>query len=126
MSQNRRQFLLTVAGANSLAYRTAQAQRVEKSASALQRPLDVALFLDEEDTFSPPELGNDDTVKELATILSEEGLRATFLFVGERARLLKERRRQDVIDSLESHDIGSHMLTVRHPTGPELVAGRDW
>src|SRR5262245_55633354 len=90
------------------------------------RPLDIALFLDVEDIFSPPEVGNDDSIKELATILSEEGLKATFLFIGDRALLLKERARQDVIDSLASHEVGLHTLSARHPTNPEYIAKKTW
>jgi hypothetical protein len=91
-----------------------------------ERLLDVGIFMDVEDIFSPPELGNDDSIKELATILSQEGLRANFLFIGDRALLLRERGRQDVIDSLASHDVGLHTRSARHPTSPEYVAGKNW
>jgi hypothetical protein len=40
-------------------------------------PLDVLLCFDTEDIFSPPEVGNDDSILELATILTTEGLRGT-------------------------------------------------
>lgn len=93
---------------------------------APDHPLDVALFSDVEDIFSPPELGNDDSIKQLATILTEENLRANFLVIGDRALLLKERGRQDVIDSLEPHVVGLHTRSARHPTGPEYVAGMSW
>jgi hypothetical protein len=88
--------------------------------------LDVALFSDVEDIFSPPELGNDDSIKQLATILTEEGLRANFLFIGDRALLLRERGRQDVIDSLAPHDVGLHTRSARHPEVTEYVAGKSW
>lgn len=42
------------------------------------RPLEVVLLFDVEDIFSPSEVGNDDSIQELATILTEEGLRGTF------------------------------------------------
>src|SRR5262249_54955864 len=71
-------------------------------------------------------VGNDDSIKELATILSEEGLKATFLFIGDRALLLKERARQDVIDSLASHEVGLHTRSARHPTNPEYIAKKTW
>jgi len=90
------------------------------------RTLDVAVFIDEEDIFSRPEVGNDESVKELATILSEEGLKATFLVVADRAQLLQDRGRKDVIESIARHEVGSHMLSVSHPTGPEYVAGKNW
>jgi hypothetical protein len=103
-----------------------QPARLPPSKRNSGRPLDVALFLDVEDIFSPPEVGNDDSIMELATILTEVGLRANFLFIGDRAELLRERGRQDVIDSLASHDVGLHTRSARHPTSPEYTAGKSW
>src|SRR5579872_3686580 len=103
--------------------------RVEESVkkkSEPERRLDIALFSDVEDIFSPPELGNDDSIKQLATILTEEGLRANFLFIGERALVLKERGRRDVIDSLDPHEVGLHSRSAHHPEIPEYVAGKSW
>ncbi len=91
-----------------------------------ERRLDIALFSDVEDIFSPPELGNDDSIRQLATILTEEGLRANFLIIGDRALVLKERGRQDVIDSLGPHEVGLHTRSARHPEIPEYVAGKSW
>lgn len=90
------------------------------------RRLDTALYLDVEDIFSPPELGNDDSIKELATVLTEEGLRANFLFIADRALVLKKRGRKDVIDSLGPHEVGLHTRSARHPEVPEYVAGKSW
>jgi hypothetical protein len=108
---------------------SARANPLAAEKSAAGRPkgrLDVALFLDVEDIFSPPELGNDDSIKQLATVLSEEGLRANFMFIGERALVLKQRKRKDVIDSLGPHEIGLHSRSARHPEIPEYVAGLSW
>jgi hypothetical protein len=88
--------------------------------------LDAALYFDVEDYFHPPEMGSDDIIREFAEALDAEGLRGNFLFIAERARLLKERGRRDVIDSLARHAIGLHTLTGEHPCLPEYVAGKDW
>ncbi len=96
------------------------------ASSGSSRTLDVVVCFDCEDSFSPPELGNDDSIKELATILSEEQLRGTFLFIGDKAELLRDRGRQDVIDSLAPHEVGLHTRSARHPTVPEYVAKMSW
>ena len=88
--------------------------------------LDVVLLFDTEDIFSPPEVGNDDSIKELATILTEEGLRATFLFIGDRALQLRERGRHDVIAALAAHEVGLHTRSARHPCSPEYVQSKSW
>ena len=90
------------------------------------RRLDTALFLDVEDIFSPPELGNDDSIRELATVLTEEGLRANFMVIADRALVLRKRGRKDVIDSLGPHEVGLHTRSARHPEVPEYVAGKSW
>ena len=137
MSCDRRKFLMTSAGA-AVAFsgagvlpplNSARANPFAAEESAAGKPkgrLDVALFSDVEDIFSPPELGNDDSIKELATILTEEGLRANFMFIGDRALVLKERKRKDVIDSLGPHEVGLHSRSARHPEIPEFVAGLSW
>ncbi|MBI3974572.1 MAG: hypothetical protein HY332_25120 [Chloroflexi bacterium] len=90
------------------------------------QPLDVILLFDVEDIFSPPEVGNDDSIKELATILVEEGLRGTFLYIGDRALLLRERRRDDVIAAMAPHEVGLHTRSARHLCSPEYVQRNDW
>ncbi len=149
MPSSRRHFLLSASGAAlsvplhgalgnadsataSLVFsqeRTGTRDSTEKLTSKKKEPqrrLDTALFLDVEDIFSPPELGNDDSIKQLATILTEEGLRANFMVIGDRALVLKERGRNDVIDSLKSHEVGLHTRSARHPEVPEYVAGKSW
>jgi hypothetical protein len=88
--------------------------------------IDILLTFDTEDVFSPPELGNDDSIKELADIMSAEDLPGLFLFIGDRAALLKERGRTDVIESLKPHEVGLHTRSARHPTCPEYVAEKSW
>jgi len=70
---------------------------------------------------------SDDTVKWLADILHEEGLKGTFLVVAEKARLLEARGRFDVLAALKRHDLGSHTDTHSiHPTVSEYLAEKDW
>ncbi len=88
--------------------------------------LDVVLLFDTEDIFSPPEVGNDDSIKDLATILTEEGLPGIFLLIGDRALHLRERGRQDVVDALAPHEVGLHTRSARHPCSPEYVQGKSW
>jgi peptidoglycan/xylan/chitin deacetylase (PgdA/CDA1 family) len=141
MTHDRRRFLLSLAGGAlgplthtapaAKALLNSQPSRLETMEQGdhrrvPERHLDVALFLDVEDIFSPPEVGNDDSIKELATILTEVGLRATFLFIGDRALLLRDRRRQDVIESLAPHEVGLHTRSARHPTNPEYIANKTW
>src|SRR5690348_9036314 len=53
----------------------------------------VVLWFDTEDYILPP---SDDAAKRLAAFLSEQGIRATFKVVGEKARTLERRHRADV------------------------------
>ena len=134
MPSNRRQFLSSTAGAvfgapftDSLTPQgLAAAQKPTGKKREPVRRLDTALYFDVEDIFSPPELGNDDSIKELATILTEEGLRGNFLFIGDRALVLEKRGRKDVIASMGPHEVGLHTRSARHPEVPEYVAGKTW
>src|SRR6476659_7720428 len=60
--------------------------------------VDVIFWFDTEDYLLP---ADDDASKRLAEMLTERGIRATFKIVGEKARTLEQRGRQDVIDALE-------------------------
>ncbi len=88
--------------------------------------IDVTLCFDVEDYYHPPEVGSDTIIKELADLLTEEGVRGNFFFIAVRARLLKERGRADVIEALRPHAIGHHTLTGEHPCLPEYCADKDW
>lgn len=84
----------------------------------------VTLFMDVEDLVAPEA---DDIAKTCSDILAEEGVQATMCIVGEKARLLKERGRSDVIQALKQHDIGFHSATHSvHPTITEYLADKDW
>ncbi len=88
--------------------------------------LDVAICFDVEDYYHPPEIGSDTIIKELADLMTEEGVRGNFFFIGVRARLLKERGRADVVEALKPHAVGHHTLTGQHPCLPEYCAGKGW
>jgi hypothetical protein len=82
--------------------------------------VDVILWFDTEDYLSP---ADDDACKRLADMLTERHIRATFKVVGEKARVLERRGRNDVIDALKKHDIGFHAnFHSVHPAPTEYLA----
>jgi len=84
----------------------------------------VTLWFDTEDYLLPQ---SDDAAKRLAEILDQEGVKATFRLVGEKARVLLQRERWDVIEALARHDIGYHSnLHSQHPTVAEYLDGLGW
>jgi len=69
----------------------------------------------------------DDAVKRIAQILTKHKLRGSFHIVAEKARALKARGRQDVIDALREHEIGYHSNTHSiHPVIAEYLEELDW
>lgn len=87
-------------------------------------PVYVVLWFDTEDYILPP---SDDAAKRLADFLTQQGVRATFKVVGEKARTLERRGRKDVIASLQQHEIGYHSNThSQHPTPAEYESVLDW
>ena len=84
----------------------------------------VVLWFDTEDYILP---ASDDAAKRVATILTEQGIQATFKVVGEKARTLERRHRMDVIAALQKHAIGFHANThSQHPTPAEYESLLDW
>lgn len=82
--------------------------------------VDVILWFDTEDYLLP---ADDDASKRLAEMLTSKGVRATFKVVGEKARVLEQRGRKDVIEALKKHDIGYHAnYHSVHPTPSEYLA----
>src|SRR3954454_3338521 len=82
--------------------------------------IDVILWFDTEDYLLP---ADDDACIRLAEMLTARKIRATFKVVGEKARVLEQRGRQDVIAALKSHDIGYHSnFHSVHPTPAEYLA----
>jgi len=84
----------------------------------------VFLWFDTEDYILPQ---SDDAAKRLAVWLTQQGIRATFKVVGEKARTLERRGRKDVIGALAQHEIGYHSNThSQHPTVAEYEAALGW
>jgi len=84
----------------------------------------VSLFFDVEDCVTPL---SDDIAKDLAGIVTEHGLVADFMVVGEKARTLQSRGRWDVIEALGRHEIGLHTdRHSRHPTVAEYLEDKGW
>ncbi|HLX62637.1 MAG TPA: hypothetical protein VKX17_15270 [Planctomycetota bacterium] len=82
--------------------------------------IDVILWFDTEDYLLP---ADDDATKRLCDLLTAHGIRATFKLVGEKARVLEKRHRDDVIAALQKHDIGYHSdFHSVHPTPSEYLA----
>src|SRR5262249_49502860 len=66
---------------------------------------------------------DDDATLRLAEMLTQRGIRATFKLVGEKARVLEKRGRNDVIAALQKHAIGYHAnFHSVHPTPTEYLA----
>jgi hypothetical protein len=65
----------------------------------------VILWFDTEDYILP---ASDDAALRVADFLTAENIRATFKVVGEKARTLERRGRNDVIAALKRHEIGFH------------------
>ena len=65
----------------------------------------VLLWFDTEDYLLP---ASDDAALRLSRFLTERGIRATFKVVGEKARVLEDRGRTDVLSALARHEIGYH------------------
>jgi peptidoglycan/xylan/chitin deacetylase (PgdA/CDA1 family) len=84
----------------------------------------VVFQLDTEDFVTPE---TDDVLLDLAELFDKYGVRATFAVVGEKARVLRQRGRWDVIEALKRHDIAYqsnyHSL---HPTIAEQLRDSGW
>jgi hypothetical protein len=84
----------------------------------------VLLWFDTEDYILPQ---SDDAAKRLAVFLTQQGIRATFKVVGEKARVLERRGRRDVIGAIAQHEIGYHSnLHSQHPTPAEYSSLLNW
>ncbi len=68
-------------------------------------PVYVILWFDTEDYVLPQ---SDDSAKRIAEFLTSQGVHATFKVVGEKARTLERRHRNDVIAALNKHTIAYH------------------
>ncbi len=97
---------------------------VPKPRDTADAPVYVALWFDTEDYILTED---DDATKRLAEMLSRLGVRATFKIVGEKARVLEQRGRTDVIEALKRHDIGYHSNThSQQPTIAVYLQNTGW
>lgn len=84
----------------------------------------VTFWFDTEDFILPQA---DDAAKRLAEMFVKRNVEATFKIVGEKARVLEERRRDDVILALANNDIAYHSTYHSvHPTPSEYSRDLDW
>ena len=84
----------------------------------------ITFWFDTEDFILPQA---DDAAKRLAEMFIRRNVKATFKIVGEKARVLEDRRRDDVILALAKNDIGYHSTYHSvHPTPSEYSRGLDW
>lgn len=87
----------------------------------------VSVVFDVEDYISPVSDSVDEIPLWLAETMTEVGVTGTFFVIGEKARSLEARGRQDVIDAMAAHDIGSHTnFGSIHPTVTEILEYADW
>lgn len=93
-------------------------------AQTASAPIYVTLWFDTEDYILPQ---SDDAAKRLAEILTNLGVKGTFKMVGEKARVLEQRGRTDVIAALKKHDIGYHTdWHSRQPTVSVYLQNAGW
>jgi len=84
----------------------------------------VILWFDTEDYILP---ASDNATLRLARWLFQQGIRAVFKIVGERALSFERRDRNDVIDALKKHEIGFHARWHSvHPTPSMYLSNMDW
>ena len=97
---------------------------VPRASAAEPASVDVLFWFDTEDLLLP---ADDDAARRLAQLFSDRQIPVTFKVVGEKARLLEQRGRRDVIDALRKHSIGYHSNWHSiHPTPTEYLADCGW
>lgn len=97
-----------------------------QAATGVQKPgpVYVILWFDTEDYVLPQ---SDDSAKRIAEFLTSQGVHATFKVVGEKARTLERRHRDDVIAALNKHAIAYHSnYHSWHVTPAEFEQFLDW
>lgn len=87
------------------------------TAVAAEPPVYVLLWFDTEDYITPQD---DDACLRLAKDLSARSVPATFKIVAEKARVLKQRKRFDVIRAMKAHDIAYHSENHSIPPAPAV------
>jgi hypothetical protein len=112
--------LMLVAGLLAVGCSTAPAPARTPAAAKVY----VVLWFDTEDYLLK---ADDDATLRNATFLTQEGLKATFKVVGEKARVLEQRGRTDVIAALKKHEIGFHSnFHSVHPTPAQYMSALGW
>jgi hypothetical protein len=92
-----------------------------------QEKVPMVICFDVEDYTSPESVGMDDIPKWEAEIMTDEGVTGSFFVIGEKARMMEKRGRQDVIEAMARHDIGSHTnYGSIHPTLTEILEYASW
>ncbi len=88
--------------------------------------MDLIITFDTQDVYTPAEAGMDAIPKALADILYEEGVPANFMVIAQRAEVLRQRGRQDVIAALKRHSVGVHTRYDAQPYDATLATELDW
>lgn len=86
----------------------------------------AVMAYDTEDVYFPPEYRVDDIPGWLAQTMTDTGIRGTFFVMGEKARSLKARGREDVLRKMAQHDIASHQQGNCRPLLPQVVEHCGW
>lgn len=82
----------------------------------VKEPTKVLFFFDTEDFIQPR---SSDAIREMANVLSSEGVKGHFAMVGYLGKKLLDWRRFDVIDALKSHYVGTQ--TLYHSLHPNIT-----
>lgn len=80
----------------------------------------VFICFDTEDPINPEA---DDALLRLARLYEKAGIQACYFMVGEKARMLRDRGRKDVLDALKKHEIDYHGNYAFEYPEPALVYG---
>jgi hypothetical protein len=109
-----------------MAFLFARKTRCFQVRSASVSTIDLIITFDTEDVYYSAEAGRDGVIKDLADILSDEGVPANFILIARRAALLEERGREDIIGALRRHCVGVHTLAHDQPVSAVVAADLDW
>jgi len=108
----------------SLAWPECMAAPPDSTLSPSKPRMYVLLWFDTEDYLLP---ASDDAALRNATFCTQAGVKASFKLVGEKARSLEQRGRQDVIEALKKHEIGYHTeYHSVHPTPAQYASTLGW
>lgn len=87
----------------------------------------ATIVFDEENIINPVEDGLDDLLMMTAEVMDTERVSGTYFVTAQRAQLLRQRGRRDVLSALARHDLASHTgMASIHPTVAERIEHADW